>query len=134
MTETSSTVTVKNIDNLPAIKLTCQDDASGTEMRAALDTIYAMLGTARQTPVYVVVDITHSTRLPLLQTLQKALDSCLHQNMGQWLIVGDSPMAETLAQTLSGIMGRQGVRRFSSEPEALRYLALRCGVPAIQTV
>lgn len=121
MDQAQPTVVVSPIDGCNAVKMIWQQSVQSTDVRAAFRQIVAFMEQADQ-PVHVVVDITRSPRFPLLETIHGALVPFRHARMGYWLIVGSNRLAYTIERSLVGLTGREIVRWFDTEDDAMAEL------------
>jgi len=117
-----STCTATLIPDLPAAVLWWAHDVKQEDVLPAfrhLDTLISM----SEKPLYVIVDLREKPTFPLTDTLRGALDGPFRNpNLAEWLVVGSTPLAQTIGRTLSAITRRNNIRWYKTQEEAVEFL------------
>ncbi|MBK8134904.1 MAG: hypothetical protein KA401_03890 [Anaerolineae bacterium] len=118
-----STCTATLLPDLPAAVLWWAHDVQRADVMPAfrhLDTLISMSAT----PLYVLVDLREKPTFPLTDTLRGALDGPFRNpNLAEWLVVGSTPLAQTIGRTLSAITRRNNIRWFKTLEAAMEFLS-----------
>jgi hypothetical protein len=121
------TVWADRLEGLPAIKMVWTARPNVQDIRKAFSDITAHLSYDEQS-LYVVVDISSNPRFPLFDTVIHCLTGPFkHENLREWLVVGDSPAARQIESLLSRVTGRSNIRWFGTEAQAMAYLDEQAG-------
>jgi hypothetical protein len=103
-----------------------------SDVRVAFDQLTRRLDRTL-TPLYVVADLRAKPQLPMRTTIREALlGPYNHPMLAAWLVIGTTPVARVIAQSLGSITGRHNVYWFKDDEEVLAYLHLHHGHPSAQ--
>ena len=117
-----ATVTISQIDGFQyALKMRWEKSPTVEDVHAAFDEINTVLNSASQ-KVWIVVDISSDPNFPLSATLPRASQAHRHENMGDWLVIGQNTIAKFIGATISTLSSSK-VIWFDSELAAIRHLA-----------
>ena len=115
-------VSVEPMQSAQALHMIWQKNVQKADVHAAFQRIQDELQ-SRNAPLYVIVDITSQPNFPMFETLNAAMSGPYRNTLlKEWLVVGTNRVAQTIERVLAGSMGRDNVRWFTSEAEALAYL------------
>lgn len=119
------TVTVTLMQDLPAAVLWWASTVKREDVIPAFRVLRGLLNQATR-PLCVLVDLRERPALPLTDTLRGALDGVFqHHSLDKWLVVGSTPLAQTIGRTLSAITRRNNILWFKTYNEAIAYLQQR---------
>lgn len=118
------TITVEHLPQQAAIYMNWNRTIIEADVAAAFRTVTRLLDETEQ-PLCVIVDLRQNPRFPMLTTITEALlGPFQHNKLHEWLIIGSSPLARSIARTLSGVTGRNNIRWFVNEADVFAYLEL----------
>jgi hypothetical protein len=116
------TVTVKAINDYPALLMSWELKAKKEDIKKAYHEISQALDEAKS-PMYVVVDLRRNIQMPLKETVAGAfLGPYNHPKLAAWLVIGGHRMARIVANSLSQMGREQRVEWFDSEIEVYARL------------
>lgn len=117
-----STCTATPVPDLPAAILWWATHVSRDDVIPAFRQLNDIINLS-PVPVYVFVDLRERPHFPLTDTLRGALEGPFRNpNLAEWLVIGSTPLAQTIGRTLSAITLRNNIRWFKDEPDAKAYL------------
>lgn len=121
--DSGRTVTVTPLAVESALKMTWQQSVTEEDVYTAFKTINAALAESKN-DLFIVVDLLNNPNFPLNATINGAIfGPYRNAKLKEWLIVGTNPTARLIARMLNSISRRDNIRWFSSEDEALTYIA-----------
>ena len=117
-----STMCVGHYKDTRALLLTCGHHVLVEDVNRAFKEIDDILYHSPD-PVYVVIDLRTGPRIPLVATLQAAsFGPYRNLHLKEWLMIGSTPVAQTIVRILTATTSRDNVRWFANEDEVSAYL------------
>ncbi|MBK9122011.1 MAG: STAS/SEC14 domain-containing protein [Chloroflexi bacterium] len=117
-----STVTATMMEGLPAAELWWAAAVKREDVIPAFKVLLDLLNQTPQ-PLCILVDLRERPTFPLTDTLRGALDGVFqHHKLDKWLVVGSTPLAQTIGRTLSAITRRNNILWFKTYDEAIAFL------------
>ncbi len=117
-----TTVTIEQLANGNAIRMTWQRQVNAQDVERAFTAITDILKEA-SSPMYVVVDLLSNPNFPIGATLNAALfGPYRNPKLKEWLIIGSNSMAQFIERTLASVTGHRNVRWFKTQEEVSAYL------------
>ena len=118
----SRTVTVKLLDNYPALNMKMKANVRSIDMQYAYMEIERHLNHFMGT-VFIVVDLTENEQLPIQATIAGAMfGPYLNPKIEQWLVVGEHRIGKQIAKQLLFWTGKERVEWFESCEDCLAYI------------
>lgn len=115
-------ITVEELPGYPAISMSWEREIDTGDLKPAFHQVVAFLQQSA-IPVYVIVDLHHNPRLPLVATMSEALRGAFrHPRLAEWLIIGTNAEARWIASMLSRVTRRNNILWFDSRDAILAYL------------
>ncbi len=109
----------------PLVMMKWLSRVSESDVIAAFEQVDRLLSESDE-PCYVLFDITSSLNFPISATLKgAAFGPYRNPHMIEWLIVGSNPIAHLIERTLTSVTGRDIVRWFENEAQALAHASLQ---------
>ena len=122
MNTTKSSITVRLLEDKPAILMQWEHHVRDEDIDRAYHTIRDLLDLCNK-PQSIILDLTHSPRIPMVATLIGALHGPhTHPRLHEWLIVGKHHSGLMLARILSRTIRKHAVIQFDTIAEAHLYL------------
>lgn len=104
------------------VLLNWQHDVDKNDVVQAFDDLRAFLKEASQ-PVHVIVDIRSDPGFPLQTTIANAMNDVYgHENLAEWLVVGENQFAKLIASVLERFRRRGNIQWLDSIEEAYIYV------------
>src|SRR5258708_16564160 len=117
------TIAVDLIIDYNLLKMTWAPQINEHDIAVAFREIASALKKS-EIPIDVIVDISNNPQFSMQTLFSEALGGPFkHPQLGMWVVVGTSRAAHIVANGLNRLSGQKKVVRFSTQDEALTYLA-----------
>ena len=115
------TVLVSPIEGkTPHLYFTWMANPTADDIRSAFAMLYETIAGSSAT-IHVIVDVSSHPKLPLGETVTKALRVQNHDNMGKWLVVGADWRAEFVGSLMNNI-SKKNIEWFNTYTDAMQRL------------